>query len=613
MVKTRNAVTVALIAATGWWSLLSAGAQDASPPAKPQPVTLGGTVESGPVLFLDGTKAAGLDKWRHRSGDDEKRYILETAGSGVAILDFDNDGWPDIYLVNGSTLAAEQGKEAAARAALFRNNHDGTFTDVAARAGVTNDRWGMGAAVGDFDNDGWPDLYVTNFGRNRLYHNNGDGTFTDVAEQAGVTVGGWSTGATWGDYDGDGLLDLFVPGYVKFDVNDPPAPGSKSLGSSFCQYRGANVMCGPRGLKGERDHLFRNNGNGTFTDMSEAAGVADAGGYYGWASAFVDVNDDGRLDLLVVNDSTPRYLYLNRGDGTFEDASYPSGFAVNANGREQAGMGLALGDSRNAGRLDLYVTNFSDDYNTLYQDEGEGSFTDVSFEAGVGETTIPFLGWGTAFLDLDNDGRVDLLVADGHVYRQIDHLDWGTTWAQRPLLFQNQGEGRFRVAPATVGTALAMALTGRGLAVADLFNEGRMDAVINNIDGPPTLLRNAVKNGHHWVGLRLVGSGKSPRDAIGARVTLTAGGRMQRADVVSGGSFMSNNDLRLHFGLGDVAAVDSLQIRWPSGRVESVTLNGVDRIFTLEEGKGVVERATPAARPARPPASTPRRPATKKR
>jgi len=556
-----------------------------------RPITAGGFVDNGPVVFINVTGKSGIDSFHHRSGTPEKNYILEVPGSGVALLDYDNDGWLDIYLVNGSTFAALKGKEAPPRAALFHNNHDGTFTDVTDKAGVANERWGFGVAVGDYDNDGWPDIFVANYGKNRLYHNNHDGTFTDVAEKAGVALGGWSTGATWGDYDGDGRLDLFVPGYVKFDVDHPPTPGSAVVAYSFCQYRGQPVMCGPRGLPGEHDHLFHNNGDGTFTDVSEKAGVSDPEGYYGFAAAFADVDDDGKLDLVVANDSTPRYLYRNKGDGTFENISYASGFALNENGREQASMGLAIGDYLNNGLLDLYVTNFSDDYNTLYRNEGEGNFTDVSFQAGVGETTIPFLGWGTGFLDYDNDGRLDIFVVNGHVYHGVDNLDWGTTWAQRPLLFRNLGNGRFAPVPATAGTGLATVIPGRGAAFGDLFNDGHIDVVINNLDSPPTLLRNVVKNGNNWVTLKLVGGPKSPRDAIGASVRLTANGLQQRADVISGGSYCSSSDLRLHFGLGSATQVEKLavEVRWPSGQKETVRLPGINRIFTVVEGQGVVE------------------------
>src|SRR5579884_643464 len=337
-----------------------------------RPITAGGFVDGALVIFVDDTKQAGLGGFRHVSGTPEKRFILEAPGSGVAIFDYDNDGWPDIFLVNGSTFDALRGKARPPRAALYHNNHDGTFTDVTDKAGVANERWGFGVAVGDFDNDGWPDLYVTNYGKNRLYRNNHDGTFTDIAEKAGVALGGWSTGATFGDYDGDGRLDLFVPGYVHYDFQNPPVPGSTSVAFPTCEFRGLNVMCGPRGLQGEPDHLFHNNGDGTFTDVSVKAGVADKDAYYGLTAVFADLNNDGKVDLVVANDSKPNYLYINKGNGTFEDVSYASGYAFNQDGRETASMGIALGDYRNNGLLDAYNTVFSDDYNPLYQNEGDG-------------------------------------------------------------------------------------------------------------------------------------------------------------------------------------------------------------------------------------------------
>src|ERR1700677_3591633 len=312
--------------------------------AEKRPITAGGFVKAGPVIFQDIAAKAGLASWQHKMGTPEKKYILDSIGSGVGLIDYDNDGWLDIYLVNGSTDEAVNGKTPAPHAALFHNNHDGTFTDVAAKAGVQNDRWGFGVAIGDYDNDGWPDIYVSNFGKNRLYHNNHDGTFTDVAEKAGVALGNWSTGATFGDYDGDGRLDIFVPGYIHWDMDHlPPTPSSAPNAISFCQFRGASVMCGPRGLKGESDHLFHNNGDGTFTDVSEAAGVSDKDASYGFTSTFVDVNNDGRVDLLGANNSPPNYLYINKGNGTFEDVSMFSGFALNQDGRETASMGLAVG------------------------------------------------------------------------------------------------------------------------------------------------------------------------------------------------------------------------------------------------------------------------------
>jgi enediyne biosynthesis protein E4 len=563
------------------------GAHAAVLDSQHRPITAGGFVKTGPIVFQDVAEKAGLAKWQHTMGTPEKHFIIETNGSGVGLLDYDNDGWLDIYLVNGSTYDAETGKAPAPKAALFHNNHDGTFTDVAEKAGVTNERWGFGVAIGDYDNDGWPDIYVTNFGKNRLYHNNHDGTFTDVAEKAAVTLGNWSTGATWGDYDGDGKLDLFVPGYIHYDMADPPVSGGKNVSYSFCVFRGESVMCGPRGLKGEPDHLFHNNGDGTFTDVSEKAGVNDKNGYYGFSSAFVDVNNDGKLDLLVANDSTPNYLYINKGDGTFEDVSYASGYALNENGRETASMGMAIGDFQNNGLLDVYNTTFSDDYNPLYRNDGDANYTDVSYQMNIAEPTIPFLGWGTAFLDYDNDGWKDLFVANGHVYPIVDRMPWGTSWAQRPLLFRNIEGKKFDVLPAVDGTGLANVYTGRGLAMGDLFNDGKVDVVINTMDGHPALMRNVSADMHHWVELKLIGGPKSSRDAIGTTVYLTAGGKRQRADVTSGASYVSTHDPRLHFGLGDATAITGLEIHWPSGVVEKLPLTKIDQIVTIVEGKGV--------------------------
>ncbi len=550
-----------------------------------RPITAGGFVKSGPIVFEDIAAKAGLSTWRHQMGSPEKQYILETVGSGVGLLDYDNDGWLDIYMVNGSTYDALSGKTTPPHAALFHNNHDGTFTDVAAKAGVQNDRWGFGVAVADYDNDGWPDIYVTNYGKNRLYHNNHNGSFTDVAEKAGVTLGDWSTGATWGDYDGDGKLDLFVPGYVHYDLNASPAPGSKSVAFSFCQFRGVQVMCGPRGLRGEPDHLFHNNGDGTFTDVSAKAGVSDTNTYYGLASLFIDVNNDGKLDLIVADDSTPNYLYINKGDGTFEDASFASGYGLNDSGRETASMGIAAGDYTHSGLVDIYNTTFSDDYNPLYHNDGDGDFSDISYQMGIAESTIPFLGWGTGFFDYDNDGWLDLFAVNGHVYPAVDQLEWGTTWKQRAILFHNN-KGKMELVPAVEGTGLAKLAVGRGMAYGDLFNDGKIDAVVNNLDGTPSLFRDVVVNSNHWVDLKLVGGPKSPRDGVGSTVLLTANGFQQRGDVVSGGSFASSSDQRLHFGLGAAGKIDLIEVHWPSGLYERVTVSGVDAVYTVVEGKG---------------------------
>src|SRR6266568_3619687 len=507
--------------------------------ALPRPITAGGFVDGAPVVFADITHVAGLDKFHHRSGTPEKRTIIETPGSGVALLDYDNDGWLDIYLLNGSTVAALKGKEEPPRAMLL--------------------------------------------------HNNQDGTFTDVAEKAGVTLGGWSTGATWGDYDHDGRLDLFVPGYAKFDPDHPPISGRGGSPAGFCQFRGVEVMCGPRGLPGEGDHLFHNNGDGTFTDVSVKAGVSDPRGYYGFASVFVDVDDDGWLDLAVANDSVPKYLYRNKHDGTFEDISYISGFALNDDGREQAAMGIAVGDYNRDGKVDFYITNFSDDYNTLYRNDGDAAFSDITVRAKIATLTIPFLGWGTGFLDYDNDGLLDIFVANGHVYPGVDKQDWGTTWAQRPLLLRNLDGARFEEVPPATGSGLAAVVTARGAAFGDLFNDGRIDVVLNNIDSSPTLLRNVVKNSNHWVTFKLVGGPKSPRDAIGAKVFVTTGAVRQRADVFSGGSYASSSDQRLHFGLGSATKVDKVEIEWPSGAKQEISVPAVDCIHKVMEGKGIVE------------------------
>ena len=567
-----------------------------------RPITAGGFVKTGPIVFQDIAEKSGLATWHDATGTPEKNYILESIGSGVALLDYDNDGWLDIYLVNGSTYEAEAGKAPAPHAALFHNNHDGTFTNVTATAGVANDRWGFGASVADYDNDGWPDIFVSNFGKNRLYHNNHDGTFTDVGEKAGVALGNWSTGSTWGDYDGDGRLDLFVPGYIHYDIAAMQTQGTHAPATGACQFRGVAVMCGPRGLPGEADHLFHNNGDGTFTDTSVKAGVSDRKElYYGLASLFIDVNNDGKPDLLVANDSTPNYLYLNKGDGTFEDVSFASGYALNESGRETASMGIASGDTAHSGKIDLFNTTFSDDYKVLYRNDGDANFTDISYQMGIAEPSIPFLGWGAGFFDYDNDGWLDLLESNGHVYPQVDKANWGTSFAQRPLLFHND-HGKLTVVPAVEGTSLAKVGEGRGLAWGDLFNDGRIDAVINNLDGTPSFLRNVSADRNHWIELKLVGGPRSPRDAIGATVTLVSAGMRQRADVISGGSFASTSDPRVHFGLGAATKVDRLEIAWPSGLHEQIAAPPLDAITTVSEGHGTpIASAKPAKKssPAR--------------
>ncbi|HLJ76827.1 MAG TPA: CRTAC1 family protein, partial [Acidobacteriaceae bacterium] len=379
-----------------------------------------------------------------------------------------------------------------------------------------------------------------------------------------------------------------------FDFVHPPVSGSRTVNYATCQFRGEPVMCGPRGLPGERDHLFHNNGDGTFTDVSEKLGVDNKAGYYGLGALFVDVNNDGKPDLLVANDSTPNYLYINKGNGTFEDDSYLSGFALNADGREAANMGLTAGDYENNGHEAVVSTTFSDDYCILFSNDGKGNFTDVSYQSGIAGPTIPFVSFGDGFLDYDNDGWKDLLIINGHVYPVVDqHPEWGTTYAQRPLLFHNEKNGKFSLVPAVEGTGLAVVVVGRGAAFGDLFNNGKTDVVMNNMDGVPVLLKNVSPDHHHWVELKLAGGPKSPRDAVGATVYVTAGGVRERDDVLSGGSYLSSSDPRVHFGLGDAAKIDDVEVHWPDGTVEKVQPPAVDGIYSVTEGSG---RATAASK-----------------
>jgi len=584
------------------------------------------------VQYLDVTADAGLASFHHVSGSPDKNYVIEVTGSGVAALDYDGDGLQDVYLVNGSTLERVRQNAAAPPAALYRNVGGGRFRDVTVEAGVANERWGQGVCAGDFDNDGDEDLYVTNFGVNRLYRNEG-GRFTDVATSAGVAVDSWSTGCAFGDYDGDGWLDLYVAGYVALDLAHlPPSPSpvgqdfspvhqdsskapaaqdsrtpvgqdfspaqtgsgpqvgmgaAYSAGAAFCTYRGEKVMCGPRGLAGAPDHLFHNNHDGTFTDVTAGAGVTDKKGLYGFGVAWFDMDDDGKLDLLVANDSGPNYVYRNLGNGTFEDISYASGAALDGNGRDQAHMGIAIGDYDNDGRDDVHITNFADDFNVLYHNAGGASFNDVSFRAGVAQASIPFLGWGTSFLDYDNDGWLDLLVVNGHVYPMVDRMDWNTSYAQRALLFRNLGNGRFEDVGLAAGPGLTTARVARGAAVADFDNDGGLDIVVNDIDSAPALLRNDGTGRGHWLTLRLVGdpAGKCPRDAIGSVVFVTAGGRRMRGEVASGRGQISQSDLRVHFGLGTASEITSLEVRWANGQTVRYPPPAIDSIVTIDQAK----------------------------
>jgi hypothetical protein len=531
-------------------------------------------------------------KFEHLSSSD-KKYIVESMAGGVALIDYDRDGLPDIYFTNAPTVdMALAGKKA--RSALYHNNGDGTFTDVTDKAGVGYPCFAMGAAVGDYNNDGWPDLLVTCLGGVVLYRNDGDGTFTEVTKQAGLKDTQFATGAAFGDYDGDGWADLFVSHYVDFHLDDLPKFGS----SKTCQYHGLAVQCGPRGLKGAGDLLFHNNGDGTFTDVSKMAGVDDPHGYYGLGAVWSDFNNDGLLDLFVANDSTPNFLYRNDGKGHFTEIGFLAGTAVSQDGSEQAGMGVALGDYLHTGHLSLFVTHFSEEYAALFRNDGGMIFTDVSFDAGVATPTIPYVGWGTAFFDFDNDGWPDLFLVNGHVYPQVDTLDVGARYREPKLLFLNQHDGTFRNISGLAGTAIQIPQVSRGAAFGDLFNDGRVDIVVENLDGKPMILREEGGNHNHWIGFELAGT-KSNRLALNARVKAVTGELIQVDEVRSGGSYLSQNDLRIHFGLGSHERLDRVDILWPSGKTETLTNLAADHFYVVKEGEGVVprERVRPVAVP----------------
>jgi enediyne biosynthesis protein E4 len=532
---------------------------------------------NGPAIdvhFTDITEKAGI-KFTHVSSP-EKKYIVESMSGGVALFDYDGDGYLDLYLVNSLTVDMVKSKQKT-RSVLYHNNGDGTFTDVTDKAGVGDIGWGMGVAIGDYNNDGWDDIYVTCLGPNHLLKNNGDGTFTDVTKKAGVGDPRWSTGAAFVDYDNDGKLDLFVSNYVDFDVDNLPEFGK----GRTCQFKGIPVQCGPRGLKGAGDALYHNNGDGTFTDVSRKAGVSDPDGYYGLGVIASDFDGDGLVDIFVANDSTPNFLYHNNGDGTFKEIGFSSGTAVNENGSEQGSMGVTLGDYDHDGRLDLFITNFDDDYNTLYHNDGKGSFTDVSYAAKVAAVSLPYVGWGTWFFDYDNDGWVDLMVVNGHVYPQLP------SYRQRNFVHHNNRDGTFSEVGGQLGAPFAEKRTGRGAAFGDIDNDGDTDVVINNLDGPAQVLRNDGGNGNNSISIKTIGV-KSNRDGIGARIKIVSGDLTQIDEVHSGGSYLSQSDLRLHFGLEKRTKIDVIEVHWPSGNVDKIVDAGVNRILTIKEGQGIV-------------------------
>lgn len=552
------------------------------PPPPPQGAKSAKCVAKQIPQLTDVTREAGI-KFSHASAPESK-YVVESMSGGVLLLDYDRDGWLDIYFTNAPTVEMALHGEKA-RGALYHNNHDGTFTDVTDKAGIATPCFAMGGAVGDYNNDGWPDIYVTCLGGNVLYRNNGDGTFTDVTKQAGVADGRWSTGAAFGDYDGDGLLDLMVTNYVDFHLNDLPGFGK----SPNCKYRGLDVQCGPRGLKGAGDALFHNNGDGTFTEVSKGAGVSDPSGYYGLSVIFSDFNNTGRPDIYVANDSTPNFLYKNLGNGKFEEIGLESGTAMSEDGSEQASMGIAIGDYLHNGVPSLAVTNFADENANLFRNEGKWSFNDVAYKAGTAMPSLAYVKWGIAFADLDNDGWLDLIGVDGHVYPQVDTLPSGARYKEPKVLNMNLANGSFCDASEQAGPALREPRVSRGLAVGDLFNDGNMDVVVEDLTGAPMILRNVGVAGRHWVSFELAGT-KSNRLAIGARVKITAGGMTQTEETHSGGSYLSQNDLRVHFGLGAAKKIESVEIRWLSGRVETMKDLEVDKFYAVLEGTGIVVR-----------------------
>jgi len=529
------------------------------------------------VNFVELAAHAGLTIKTEAGGEKNKNYIIETTGSGAAFFDYDNDGWPDIFLVNGTTLNFVAGSPPPT-SQLYHNNHDGTFTNVTKRAGVGLTGWGQGVCAGDYDNDGRTDLYVTFWGHSVLLRNNGDGTFTDVTKKAGLwrAEPHWETGCAFVDYNRSGKVSLFVAQYVDLDLAKTPVPGSNDT----CIWKGIPVMCGPRGLKGTRSELFRNNGNGTFTDVSEESGVGKTAPYYCFTALTGDFDNDGWPDIYVSCDSTPSLLFHNNRDGTFSETATEAGVAFNGDGHEQAGMGAYAADYDGDGWLDIIKTNFSDDTATLYHNNGDGTFSDATNEAGLGRNT-QYLGWGTLFVDIDNDGRPDIFIANGHVYPEVDEKGFRTSFREKKLLYWNRGNGRFLDISSNAGAGISTPLNSHGVAAADFDNDGAVEILVNNSHDPPSLLKNLGEHGN-WILLKLIGT-RSNRDAIGARVTLTTNGRRQMQEVRSGGGYNSQSDFRLHFGLGKVQQIEGLEIRWPSGEIQKLGGVKANQVLTVTE------------------------------
>ena len=575
------------------WSHAATTAQMGTPTPLPRKEQEKAAAEKGASGLLpnypklvDITASTGI-RFDHLSSPEAK-FIAESMSGGVALIDYDRDGWPDVYFTNAQNVEmALHGPKA--RSALYHNNHDGTFTDVTDKAGVGFPCWAMGASVGDYNNDGWPDLLITCLSGVVLYRNNRDGTFTNETEASGLSKdSGWATGAAFGDYDGDGWIDLFVSHYVDFHLNHLPVFGS----SQSCKYLGIDVQCGPRGLKGAPDNLYHNNGDGTFTDVSKQAGVDDPEKRYGLTAIWSDFDNDGKLDLFVTNDGQANYLYRGNGQGKFEDVALTSGVAANEDGLEQANMGVALGDYLHTGRMSLLLSHFDIEYAALYRNDGGMNFADASIASGIARGTQGYVGWGDAFVDFDNDGWQDFFLVNGHVYPQVDTIPRGTRYLEPKLLFLNQRDGTFRNVSRQVGSALAIPQVSRGAAMGDLFNDGRIEVVVENLVGQPMILRPEGGPRNHWISFQLEGV-KCNRLALNARVRATAGDLVQVGEVLSGGSYLSQHDLRVHFGLGNHERVEHAEILWPNGTKETLTNLAADRFYIVREGHGVVASKAP--------------------
>jgi hypothetical protein len=547
----------------------------------------GGSVHGGqsplPALgfsFSEVASSAGLSAVTVYGGIRTNRYLLETTGSGAAAFDYDGDGWQDLFVVNGTTLDGfPKGQEPTSH--LYRNKRDGTFEDVSAKAGLALTGWGQAACAGDYDNDGREDLFVTFFGTNRLFRNRGDGTFDDVTKRAGLETvrSRWGAGCAFLDYDRNGRLDLFAANYIDLDLSTAPVPES-----GLCRYKGLPVACGPPGLPGGKNLLYRNQGDGSFADVSAASGITRAHGTYALGVSTLDFDDDGWVDLYVANDSNPSALYRNNRDGTFTDIGVSAGCAYSQDGKPQAGMGVAVGDYNRDGRMDIFKTNFAGDTSTLYANTGSGLCEDRTFASGFGRNTR-WLGWGVSFLDLDLDGWQDLFLVNGHVYPEVDQVKTEAGYKQRKVVYRNRGDGRFDDVTEQIGPPVTVPKAGRGAAFADFDNDGDIDVLVNNVHEAPELYRLEQREPRNWSALRLVGV-ESNRSAIGARVVLTGGGVSQVSEVRGGGSYYSQNDLRLHFGLGAAKTIDRIEVRWPNGNVEIWTGVEPNRIVTLTEGTG---------------------------